>query len=131
MAMKRTLGLLLLAGMIVFGSGASYAHHSFSATYYEDKEQTIEGEMVQFMYRNPHSFVHVMAPDASKQTVRWAIEWGGGGQLSRQGISRETLKYGDHVIVTGSPGRNPDDHRLRLKTIYRPRDGWKWGGVVE
>ena len=129
--MKRTVGLVLLGGMIVLGSGASYAHHSFAATYFEDKEQTIEGEMVQFMYRNPHSFVHVMAPDSSKQQVRWAIEWGGGGQLSRQGVSRDTLKYGDHVIVTGSPGRNADDHRLRLKTIFRPKDGWKWGGIVE
>lgn len=129
--MTRTLGLVLIAGMIVFGSGASYAHHSFAATYYEDKEEKIEGEMVQFMYRNPHSFVHVMAPDGTKQVVRWAIEWGGGGQLNRQGVSRDTLKYGDHVIITGSPGRNPEDHRLRLKTIFRPRDGWKWGGVVE
>jgi hypothetical protein len=125
--MKRTFAVLLAASVIVLGSGATFAHHSFSATYFDDKEQTIEGDMVQFMYRNPHSFVHVM----DKQNIRWAIEWGGGGQLSRQGVTRETLKYGDHVIITGAPARNPDDHRLRMKTIFRPKDGWKWGGVVE
>jgi hypothetical protein len=125
--MKRTFGLLFVAGAVVFGSVVSDAHHSFSATYFEDKEQTVEGDLAQFMYRNPHSFVHIV----DKAGVRWAVEWGGGGQLSRQGVTRDTLKYGDHVIITGSPGRNPDDHRLRMKTIYRPKDGWKWGGVVE
>ncbi len=125
--MPRTFSLVFVAAMVALGSGATHAHHSFSATYFEDKEQSIEGDLVQFMYRNPHSFVHVM----DKQKVRWAIEWGGGGQLNRQGVTRDTLKYGDHVIVTGSPGRNADDHRMRLRSIFRPKDGWKWSGVVE
>jgi hypothetical protein len=129
--LKQNVGLVLLGACIVIGPGVSYAHHSFGASYFEDKEQTIEGEIVQVMYRNPHSFVHVMAPDSRKQAVRWAIEWGSGGQLNHSGVNRDTLKYGDHVIVTGSPGRNPADHRLRLKTIVRPKDGWNWGRPVK
>ena len=39
------------------------AHHSFAATYFEDKTETIEGDLVQFLFRNPHSFVHVEAKD--------------------------------------------------------------------
>ena len=131
--MKRSALVLLVAGMTVFGARA-FAHHSFAATYFEDREMTIEGELVQFLYRNPHSFVHVMAPDPAEkggQTYRWAVEWGGGGQLGQQGVTRSTLKPGDHVIITGSPGRNPGDHRLRMRTIFRPKDGWRWGGVVD
>ena len=41
----------------------AYAHHSFAATYFEDKTVTVDGKLVQFMFRNPHSFVHVEAPD--------------------------------------------------------------------
>ena len=89
---------------------------------------TIEGELVQFLYRNPHSFVHVMAPDDKGEMQRWSIEWGGGGQLARQGVGRETLKVGDKVVVVGDLGRNPADHRLRMRSIVRPSDGWKWGG---
>ena len=128
--MKRSLVVLLVAGACMFG-GRAYAHHSFAATYLEDQEISIEGELVQFLYRNPHSFVHMMAPDANKEMQRWAVEWGGGGQLGSQGVTRETIKPGDHVIITGSPGRNPADHRIRMKTIFRPKDGWKWGGVVD
>lgn len=128
--MKRAFLLLSLAAAVLIGIRL-HAHHSFAATYLEDQEQTIEGELVQFLYRNPHSFVHVMAPDETKQMQRWAIEWGGGGQLGQQGVTRETLKPGDHVIVTGNPGRNPADHRLRMRMIVRPKDGWKWSGTFQ
>ena len=122
-------GLVVLAAI---GAGARLsAHHSFAATYFEDKTQTIEGELVQFLFRNPHSFVHVAAPDEKGVMQRWAVEWGAGGQLSRQGVTRDTLRVGDHVIITGNPARNPDDHRLRMLTIKRPSDGWKWGGTFD
>jgi len=129
--MKRTLlALVITAGAIVSG-GRALAHHSFAATYFEDKNQKVEGNLVQFLYRNPHSFVHVEGPDEKGVMQRWAIEWGAGGQLGRQGVTRETLKPGDHVIVVGNPGRNPDDHRLRMVNITRPSDGWKWGGTFD
>jgi hypothetical protein len=129
--MKRTLlALVITAGAIVSG-GRAFAHHSFAATYFEDKTQKIEGNLVQFLYRNPHSFVHVEAPDEKGVMQRWAIEWGAGGQLGRQGVTRETLKPGDHVIIVGNPGRNPEDHRLRMVNITRPSDGWKWGGTFD
>jgi len=103
--MKRLLVVLIA---VAFVSGAqAYAHHSFAATYFEDKTAKIEGKLVQFLFRNPHSFVHVEAPDESGQMVRWAVEWGGAGQLGGQGVTRETLKAGDVVTITGNPGRNP------------------------
>jgi hypothetical protein len=116
--MKRTLlALVITAGAIVSG-GRALAHHSFAATYFEDKTQKIEGNLVQFLYRNPHSFVHIEAPDEKGVMQRYAVEWGAGGQLGRQGVTRET-------------GRNPDDHRLRMVNITRPSDGWKWGGTFD
>ena len=123
---RKVFGLLM--AVVLLAGARSYAHHSFAATYFEDKSLTIEGELVQFLYRNPHSFVHIMAPDDKGEMQRWSIEWGGGGQLARQGVGRETLKVGDKVVVVGDLGRNPADHRLRMRSIVRPSDGWKWGG---
>jgi Family of unknown function (DUF6152) len=37
-----------------------YAHHSFTATYHEDQTVKIEGKLIQFQFRNPHSFVQVL-----------------------------------------------------------------------
>jgi hypothetical protein len=129
--MKRTLLALVITAGAFLAGGRAYAHHSFAATYFEDKTQKIEGNLVQFLYRNPHSFVHVEAPDEKGAMQRWAVEWGAGGQLGRQGVTRETLKPGDHVVIVGNPGRNPEDHRLRMVNITRPSDGWKWGGSFD
>lgn len=128
--MTRTLVLLMLTAPLVTMPVPADAHHSFAATYSE-KVVTIEGDLVQFLYRNPHSFVHVMAPDPKGAVQRWVIEWGPGSQLLGQGVTRETLKPGEHVIITGNPGRTEADHRLRMRSITRPKDSWTWNGTLQ
>jgi DNA/RNA endonuclease YhcR with UshA esterase domain len=127
--MKRFVLFVILAVALAAGE-QGYAHHSFAATYYVDQEVTVEGTLTQFLYRNPHSFVKVEAKDDKGNTVVWSVEWGGGAQLTQEHVTRETLKPGDHVIVTGNPGRDPNEHRIRLHKIVRPSDGWKWEGVI-
>jgi len=122
----RLIVLSIAAGALMSGLQL-YAHHSFAATYFEDKQETVEGDLVQFLFRNPHSFVHLEAKDANGQITRYVVEWGGGGQLGRAGVTRETLKPGDHVIIVGNPGRSAEDHRLRMIRLKRPSDGWTWG----
>jgi hypothetical protein len=124
--MKRQLLVLTLAGVVAAGAVAS-AHHSFASTYAEDRPVTIEGDLVQVIFRNPHSFIHVVVKQKDGKDVRYAVEWGGAGQLGVQGVTRETLKLGDHVIITGSPARSAADHRVRMLTLRRPRDGFAWG----
>jgi hypothetical protein len=123
--MKRYL-VLLAAGVLVLGAQA-YAHHSFAATYLEDQTQTIEGEVVQFLFRSPHSFLNLNVKEKDGTVVRYSAEWAGAAQLGGQGVSRETFKPGDVVIISGSPGRNPADHRIRLVSLKRPKDGFGWG----
>jgi hypothetical protein len=124
--MKRR-GILVTAAVALLTGASAYAHHSFTATYDENAMIEIEGQLVQFMFRNPHAWVHVMAPDENGEMQRWGVEWGGAGQLSGQGVTRDSLKPGDHVIITGNPGRNAQDHRLRMRSLLRPSDGFGWG----
>jgi len=130
--MRRLVGALLaFAIVLTLSAGPVSAHHSFAATYLEGQTQKIEGKVVQFLFRNPHSFLHVEAPDEKGTMQVWSIEWGGGGTLGRQGVTRDALKPGDRVIVIGQPGRVPEEHRLRMMNLTRPADGWKWGGTVD
>jgi hypothetical protein len=50
----------------------------------------------------------------------------GPSQLERDGITRQTLRVGDSVRIWGSPSRNPNENRSRLKPIERRADGWEW-----
>ena len=124
--MKRYLTAGLAVDVLALGTQA-LAHHSFAATYLEDQSVTIEGQIVQFLLRNPHSFVHVMVKEPDGTPVRYVVEWGSPAQLGGQGVSRDTLRPGDQVVISGNPGRNAADHRMRLLQFKRPKDGWSWG----
>lgn len=121
------LAMALLITLGVTGDRQAKAHHSFPATYVEGETVKIEGDLLAFMFRNPHSFVHINVTDEDGNTVRYAVEWGGAASLGKHGIDRSTLKPGDHVIINGLPGRNKEDNRVLLRTIERPSDGFRWG----
>jgi hypothetical protein len=123
MRILRLLALLL----VVTAAPAVYAHHSFGATYEVGKQIKIEGKLVQFVYRNPHSFVHVEAPDADGVVQRWAVEWGGTSQLAGAGVKRDSLKIGDRVVIVGRPSRVPGEYRMLMVNLTRPSDGFTWG----
>lgn len=123
-----TRALLLVTMAVTTAAGtAAFAHHSYSATYDVTSETTLEGRLVQFVYRNPHSFVTIQAPDQKGVEQRWAIEWAGTAQLGTQGITRETLAVGDEIVVVGRPSRVAGEYRLLMVRLTRPRDGFTWG----
>jgi hypothetical protein len=124
--MTRRIVLLTLVATLTAGA-AAYAHHSYAATYDVSKEVKIEGRLVQFVFRNPHAFVTVQAPDAKGVMQRWAIEWAGTSQLSTRGINQETLKVNDAITIVGRPSRVPGEYRLLMVNLTRPADGFSWG----
>ncbi|MBN1237519.1 MAG: hypothetical protein JXB36_03405 [Gammaproteobacteria bacterium] len=124
--MKRITMLLALSLTAMSGPPVA-AHHSFSAVYQADETVRIEGKVVQFQFRNPHSILHVLVPDDSGGATRWAIEWQGATQLGARGMTAQTLRPGDPVVVTGNPGRVAEEHRMLLIEITRTTDGFGWG----
>jgi hypothetical protein len=125
--MRRVVFLVIALAALAAATAAD-AHHSYAATYNVTQEVTLEGKLVQFVYRNPHSFVHVQAPDQSGTMQRWAVEWGGTTQLSSDGVSRDTLKVGDQIVILGRPSRVAGEYRALMVKLTRPSDGFTWGG---
>ena len=119
--------LLLVIGAALASGTAAYAHHSYAATYDVGKEVKLEGKLVQFVLRNPHSFVHIQAPDDKGVPQRWAVEWAGTAQLGNQGVKRESLKVGDEITIVGRPSRVPGEYRALMVSLKRPLDGFSWG----
>ena len=113
---------------LALGGGLALAHHSATATYIVGKSVKIEGTLKELIWRNPHSYIKVEAPDDKGEMQIWVIEGAAPGQLAEQGLTANRLRPGDKVIVTGLPGRIAEDHRLLLETVERPSDGFKWRG---
>ena len=125
--MRRVVSVMLVAAAVLFAGAASYAHHSYASTYDVRREVKLEGKLVQFVYRNPHTFVHVQAKDESGEMQRWAVEWGGTTQLNGQGVTRDTLKVGDEVVILARPSRVQGEYRALMVKLTRPSDGFTWG----
>jgi hypothetical protein len=108
-------------------AGGLSAHHSLGATYDMNRVVELKGGIAQFLFRNPHSYLHVEAPDENGVMQRWSLEWRDAGSLRAQGMGRDVLSVGDVVTVTMYPSRSKSDYRGALITLYREADGLGWG----
>jgi|SRR5688572_3927783 len=131
--MKRRLVFLMTAAALLTGA-AAYAHHSFAGSYVEHQVMKIEGRIVEFNIRNPHSFITVEVKEKDGKAVRWGGEWGGVTQLSQGGVTRFTLEVGDHLIIEGAPPRDSEDKKVLIRKVWRPatdkKPAWEWAGNV-
>ena len=123
----RIIGTLAIAAAFFAVPATLRAHHSYSATYDTSREVRLDGKLVQFVWRNPHAFVHVQAPDESGTSQRWSVVWAGTSQLANNGIARDTLHVGDAVTIVGRPSRVSGEYRLLMVSLKRPSDGFSWG----
>jgi len=129
--MKRlALASCLAGGVVIVAAPRASAHHSFAVVYLEQDTIEIEGDVVEFQYRNPHAWVMVQGQEKGGigGDKVFAAEWVSTSQLDRNNIDKKWFKPGDHVRIWASPNKNPADNRVRLKRIERKSDGWKWQG---
>jgi hypothetical protein len=83
-------------------SVAVHAHHS-GAMFDRSKEVSIEGEVSEWRWSNPHSWLQVHAPHDGHAGVLWSFESTSTQILAKQGWRRTSLKPGDKVTVAYNP----------------------------
>ena len=125
--MKRRWMLFALCVALTL-SARLLGHHNFADYYLEADTIDLEGEVVEFQYRNPHSWIHVEAQDPFGARKVYAGEWVSVSRLERDGITKDFFKMGDRLRIWASPNRNPNDNRIRIKRMERRSDRWRWGG---
>jgi Family of unknown function (DUF6152) len=102
-------GRWLLAVAVGFGlaQGSVSAHHSFAAEFDRNMPITITGAVTKVEWANPHARFYVDAKDEqSGETVNWDFELASPNGLMRRGWTRNSMKIGDVVTVTGSRAKN-------------------------
>jgi hypothetical protein len=101
-SMARLLLPSALALAALAASGTAFAHHS-GAMFDRSKEVSIEAEVSEWRWSNPHSWLQVHAPHNGQAGVLWSFESTSTQILAKQGWRRTSLKAGDKVTVVYNP----------------------------
>jgi len=99
--MKTTVSVLLCLAL----ASVARAHHSQSEYDLKGKVE-VEGAVTKVEWRSPHAWIYVDVTSDKGETVNWSFELPSPATLMRRGWTRDSLKPGDRVKVTGAPAKN-------------------------
>jgi hypothetical protein len=99
-------------------SASVFAHHG-AASYDTSKMTTLKGTVTNIQWMNPHAEIDIEVNDTSSKTEKYTVESVSPLGLSRLGWTKDSLKPGDQITVTGNLSKN-GTHILRLKKIVFP-----------
>src|SRR5215467_12601119 len=118
MRVKLTVGAVVLAGiaMILFRVPLS-AHHAFAAEFDENRPvKFLDATVTRVQLINPHSWIYVDVKQPDGTVENWAIEAGSPNILLRRGITKDTLKVGQKLVVDGYQSKD-GSHRANGRDL--------------
>ena len=98
-------GLTVAVAAVVLGLATqSFAHHS-TAYYSKDQKDflKVEGKVVRWEYRSPHSQLYVETTDKDGKLVVWRFESTPAAWLLREGFKKDSIAVGETITVEGFP----------------------------
>src|SRR5215467_602794 len=117
--MRKVIISSAVLGMI-FAVAPLAAHHAFAAEFDEKKPvKFIDAVVTKVELINPHSWIHVDVKMPDGTVENWAIEAGSPNILMRRGITRDTLKKGDKIVVEGYQAKD-GTHRANGRDLTLP-----------
>ena len=124
--MKRWIIPSLVAGLSLTLT-AAHAHHSISGVYDTNRQITVEGVVTEFHFINPHPFLTM---DVKQGAVgqQWRLEMDNRSELAEVGVTRDTFKAGDRVVVSGNPA-SAQAQNLYIRRLDRQADGFRYEQV--
>ena len=108
----------LVAVVLLLFSVPIFAHHG-AASYDISKMTTLKGTVTDVRWMNPHAEVDINVNDAAGKAEKYIVESVSPLGLSRLGWTKDSIKPGDSITVTGNLSKN-GTHILRLKKIVFP-----------
>ena len=95
-----------LAAAALLASTPAIAHHSFAAEFDANSPIELTGTVTKVAWNNPHTFFYIDVQNPDGQIENWALEMGSPNGLMRRGWTRNSMKIGDLVSVTGSRAKD-------------------------
>src|SRR5215813_8583862 len=124
MRFKLTVGAIIAGSAMLLSQVPLWAHHAFAAEFDEKKPVNFKDATVtRVQLINPHSWIYVDVKMPDGTVENWAIEAGSPNILLRRGITKDTLKVGQKLVVDGYQSKD-GSHRANGRDLTLP-DGTK------
>jgi len=126
---RNTLATLTLGLGLLIGAVPLVAHHAFSAEFDSEKPVEKRGYVTKVEWTNPHVWFYINVKDEETgKIVNWGFEMGPPHGLQGRGWTRELMKIGDEVIVTGSRAKN-GTNRGNARSVVMANTGKAYGAA--
>jgi DNA/RNA endonuclease YhcR with UshA esterase domain len=86
-------------------SGSVFAHHG-TANYDMTKPITLKGTVTDFQFINPHTLILFDVKNDKGEVEHWQAEATSPNHLVRSGWTKNTVKAGDQITITGFRAKN-------------------------
>jgi hypothetical protein len=82
------------------------AHHSLAGVYDLAHEVVLVGALKKLNFTNPHSSIELTVKNKDGSTTDWTLVTASNAVLTRQGVTKSSIKPGDILKVTTLPAKN-------------------------
>ena len=86
---------------LMIAARPALAHHAFSAEFDQSKPVKVSGEIARLEWTNPHAWIFIDSKGADGKVVTWRFEMGAPNALLRAGWSKNDIKPGTPVTISG------------------------------
>lgn len=105
MSLKSLAHLGLIAGFAL-APIPLFAHHGTGVAYDIEKTVNLKGTVTEWIWANPHCGILFDVTNDKGNVVHWGAELGNPHALSMAGLSKDILKPGDKITISGHPAKS-------------------------
>jgi hypothetical protein len=82
-------------------TSAALAHHAYTAEFDTTKPIKLSGVLTKVEWSNPHIWLYLDVKDDTGKVTNWGFSASPPGMLTRRGITKNSLKLGDVLTISG------------------------------
>ncbi len=121
--------LFACLALVALGSALPALSHHSIANFDQTRKVTVTGKVVFFRLTNPHSHIDIEVPVEGGAPRTYKIFTVAATVMKRSNWTREDIKPGDQVTVTGNPDRTDPTLMYLTQVTFASGKTWNWDSI--
>ena len=129
---KLLAGMAPLAALLILSGLPILAHHGVDPSYDATHPTTLQANVTAFEFINPHAKLYFEVKGENGNVEKWSAEMGSPNSLRRNGWTKDTIKPGDEIKITGAAAKDGSKKMVLQKLVFSDgRPAPQAGGLLD